>query len=132
MKLNNANCEVIAINRRNNVKLEDGTKLKHVKEAAYSGGKLTEDTNANIEIQSRIASCIPLMKPLDTFWKKTKCDIKWKINVFNAVTLTKLIYGLETVQGTESPFNKLNVFQMKGLRNIFGIPPTHIDRTLTK
>ena len=69
MKLNNAKREVIAMNKRNNVKLKDGTKLKHVKEATYLGGKLTEDTNANIEIQGIIASCIPFMKALYTFWK---------------------------------------------------------------
>ena len=49
MKLNNAKCEVIAMNKSNNVKLKDGTKLKHVKEATHLGGKLTEDTNANTE-----------------------------------------------------------------------------------
>ena len=35
MKLNNAKCEVIAMNKSNNVKFKDGTKLKHVKEATY-------------------------------------------------------------------------------------------------
>ena len=51
--------------------------------------------------------------------------------MFNAVILTKLTYGLETVQGTDSQFNKLDVFQMKGLRKIPGIPPTHIDCSWT-
>ena len=77
---------------------------------------MTEDTNANTEIQGRISACIPRMKTLDTFWKKTNCDNKWEIKVFNAVVLTKLIYGLEIVQGTESQFHKLDDFQMKGLR----------------
>ena len=71
------------------------------------------------------------METLDTFWKKTNCDTKWEINVFNAVVLTQLIYGLEIVQGTESQFHKLDVSQMKGLRTILGLPPTHIDRTWT-
>ena len=93
MKLNNAKCEVIAMNKSKIVKLKDGTKLKHVKEATYLGGKLIEDTNANTEIQGRISACIPRMKTLDTFWKKTNCDTKWNMNVFNAVVLTKLIYG---------------------------------------
>ena len=30
MKLNNAKCEVIAMNKSNNVTFKDGTKLKHV------------------------------------------------------------------------------------------------------
>ena len=37
MKLNNAKCEVIAMNKSNNVKFKDGIKLKHVKEAIYLG-----------------------------------------------------------------------------------------------
>ena len=92
---------------------------------------MTEDTNANTEIQGRISACIPLMQTLDTFWKKTNCDTKWKINVFNAAVLTTFIYGLEIVQGTESQSHKFCVFQMKGIRKILGIPPTHIDRTWT-
>ena len=51
MKLNNGKCEVIAMNRSNNVKLSNDTLLKHVKEATCLGGKFTEDTNASIEIE---------------------------------------------------------------------------------
>ena len=118
MKLNNNKCEVIATNRQNDIKFKDDTKLKHVNEATYLGGKLTMDTNANTEIQGRISACIPTMKSLDTFWKKTNCEIKWKINVFNAVILTKLIYGLETVQGTESQFNKSTLYSRYFDRNL--------------
>ena len=72
MKLNKGKCEVIAMNKSNDIKFRDGTKLKHVQEATYFGGKLTESTNANIEIQGRITACIPTMKALDTFWKKNQ------------------------------------------------------------
>ena len=50
---------------------------------------------------------------------------------FNAVIITKLTYGLETVQFTEYVGNRLDVFQMKGLRKILNIPPTFIDRSWT-
>ena len=72
MKLNNGKCEVIAMNKNNDIKFKDGTKLKHVREATYLGGKLTENTNASTEIQGRITECIPLMKALDTFRNKNK------------------------------------------------------------
>ena len=45
--------------------------------------------------------------------------------------ITKLTYGLETLQFTEYVGNKLNTFQMKGLRKILKIPPTHINKTWT-
>ena len=104
MKLNKDKCEVIAINKDNQIKCRDGTPAKHANEATYLGGKLTVDTNPTTEIQNIIAACIPNMKTLKIMLehKITSCHNKWKINVFNAVILTKLIYGLETVQCTES------------------------------
>ena len=68
---------------------------------------------------------------LDLFWKKAKVSLKWKLEVYNAVVVSKLIYGLETLQFNNSTFNKINTFQMKGLRKIMNIPPTFIDRSTT-
>ena len=52
-----------------------------------------------------------------------------EIGVFNAVIVSKLVYGLETLNFTKSIGQKLNTFQMKGPRKIMKIPPTHIDRS---
>ena len=107
MKLNKNKCEVIAMNKDNDIRFEDGTRLKHVDQATYLGGKLAKDVNPLTEIQSRISSCIPTLKSLDVFWKNAKCDLKWKIGVFNAVIVSKLVYGLETLNFTESIGQKL-------------------------
>ena len=40
-------------------------------------------------------------------------------------------YGLETVELTHAEQDKLDAFQMKGLRRILKVPPTHIDREWT-
>ena len=50
MNLNKNKCEVIAMNKDNQIKFKDGTPLKHVNEAAYLGCKLTVDTNPTTEI----------------------------------------------------------------------------------
>ena len=76
MKLNKDKCEIIAMNRDNNIKFEDGQNLTHVDNATYLGGKLTKDVNPITEIQNRISACGPILKTLDTFWKKTNCDLK--------------------------------------------------------
>ena len=119
------------MNKDNNIKFEDGTPLTHVDSATYLGGKLTKDVNPITEIQNRISACMPILKSLDLFWKKTNCDLKWKLNVHNAVIVSKLTYGLETLQYTYQVGQKLNTFQMKGIRKIMKIPPTHIDRSWT-
>ena len=62
-------------------------------------------------VANRIIGCIPTLEKLGIFWKKSKCNLKWKLNVFNAVILTKLAYGLETVQLTERVWKKLDIFK---------------------
>ena len=52
-----------------------------------------------------------------------------KITVVNAVIRSKLLYGLESTQLNQNLLNKLNVIQLKGLRQILHITTTYIDRT---
>ena len=101
MKINNAKCDVIAMNKSNNVKCKDGTKLKHVKEATYLGGNLTEDTNANTEIQGRIP-LHPTHENVRHILEENKLWHQMGINVFNAVVLTELIAS-GTDQGSSRP-----------------------------
>ena len=63
--------------------------------------------------------------------KNTTCQVNLKLNVYHAVIITKLLYGLETLQCTNKIMGNIDVFQMKGLRKVLGIPPTLIDRTWT-
>ena len=58
---------------------------------------------------------------LKFFWSKTKCSIRWKMQIYNAIIIAQLTYGLSTVQLTESLLNRLDAFQMRGLRYILGI-----------
>ena len=54
---------------------------------------------------------------------------KWKLQVYDAVIRYKLLYGLECIQLTQAELDRIDAFQMKGIRRILGIPPTFIDRT---
>ena len=51
--------------------------------------------------------------------------------MYQAVIVSKLVYGLETLQFTEAQGRQLDTFQQRGLRKILGIAPTFIDRTNT-
>ena len=47
--------------------------------------------------------------------------VKWKLRVFDAVVVSKLVYGLEPVPFTEQDCNRLDAFQYRGLREILHI-----------
>ena len=42
--------------------------------------------------------------------------------------ISKLLYGLETLQFNQKTFSKIDSFQMKGLRKILDIPLTYVAK----
>ena len=56
---------------------------------------------------------------------------KFKIQVFDAVVRSKLVYGLEATQLPKYLLNKLDSFQLKGLRKILKLDTTFINRSNT-
>ena len=119
------------MNKNNPVKFMDGQLVPTTDEVKYLGGILTKSVSAFKEISNRITATMPVLKSLDLFWKHANCSEKWKILVYNSVVISKLTYGLETLQFSDALATKLNSFQQKGLRKILGIPPTFIDRSNT-
>ena len=71
------------------------------------------------------------MKELKIVWGRARIPNKWKILSFSAIVLSKLLYGLETIQMNSGMIKKVEAFQYRALRRILGWPPTHIDRERT-
>ena len=65
---------------------------------------------------------------LHVYWKATKASKKWQLIIFDAIVRSKLLYGLETLHLTQGMAQKLDVFQLKGLRKILGMETTFINR----
>ena len=131
MKLNEDKCEYIAMNGTANIKFQNGTLMNSTDKATYLRGILTKDSNPRVEVRARMSATIPIVRRLENFWTHTHCSEKWKLNVYNAVIISKLAYGLETLQYTDAVGKMLDTFQQRGLRKILGILPTYIDRTNT-
>ena len=56
---------------------------------------------------------------------------KWKIQVFDAVCVSKPLYSLEALQPTETAASKPDTFQLKGFKNKLKMSATYIDRANT-
>ena len=81
------------------------------------------------EVEERISKALEVCKRLKTFLKKTRCRFAWKLQVNNAVIVSKLKYGHETMSLNESLIKRLDAFQMKGIRHILGIEHAYWSRT---
>ena len=84
LNLNKDKCMTINMNGENKVLFINGQPLQTVDKSTYLGGILVKDIDNKVEINARIASCIPVMSSLYIFWKKAECIEKWKLMVFNA------------------------------------------------
>ena len=129
LRLNRTKCLSMCMYGSNHIHFQDGTVMKQASEVTYLGGTLTKDVQPKVEIQNRIGMAMEAVRSLEGLWKHTSCSVKWKINVYNAVVVSKLLYGLETVQMPPSVMKQLDVFQMRGLRKILGMQPSYIDRS---
>ena len=105
--------------------------LKRLEEAVYLGANITRNVDPLLEIKRRITMTMPILRKLDIFWNQTKCCNAWKIQVFNAVIVSKLIYGSESIEPTGRVAGKLDTLQLKGLRKILDLKTTYIDRANT-
>ena len=108
-----------------------GTKVPRKSSATYLGTLLSDSFDNRAEISNRLSDCIATCNRLKIFWSKANTSVKWKIQVFNAIVRSKLLYSLECIQLTTADISRLNAFQNKSLRRILGIPPTFIDREQT-
>lgn len=97
----------------------------------YLGTEINAAADPTLEVQRRMAEVCVTWKKLDTFWKHSNTPTKIKIQIYDAVIRSKLVYGLESLQLTKAWQNRINAFQLKGLRKILRFKSTYIDRRQT-
>jgi hypothetical protein len=108
-----------------NVHFENGEAVKPRQEAKYLGCHLNREGDHLKEVKQRISSCTTTLKQLDTFWRHSDCPTRQKITVQDAVIRTKLLYGLESAELKQAELDKIDVFQLKGLRKILRMETTY-------
>ena len=128
LKLNYDKCNYVAMNGKTDIHFSNGQKLKEVDQAPYLGGLICKDASRWRELNNRISKALVTCNRLKTFWYKTNCSYKWKLQVYNAVIVSQLTYGLSTVQMTPAMLKRLDAFQMRGLRYILKIEHSYYSR----
>jgi len=92
------------------------------------GNELNNTANVQHEITNKIHEARKTWYKLAPYWKATNASKKWKLIIYDAVVRSKLLYGLETLHLTEAMARKIDVFHMKGLRQILGMQTTYVNR----
>jgi hypothetical protein len=131
LKLNRNKCEVILTGGNADIHFSDGTRVTQKDEVKYLGCQINNTSDVNKELNGRIAACMATLKGLHAFWRHSDCPIRFKLQAFDAVIRSKLLYGLESAQLNEPHQRRLNTFQLKGLRKILHMQTTFVNRENT-
>ena len=118
LKWDHKKCEAISVRGITNVHFLNGDKVKEYDESKYLGCFVNNKTHAHREINKRMGDVFTTWKRLEEFWKHTDCDLRFKLIVYDAAVRAKVMTASESLQLSEDPKDKVDVFQRKGLRKI--------------
>ena len=87
-------------------------------ETLYLGRNIFANGSYRKEIWPRITNTWITVRKLGVLWKKALVSLKWKLRVYDAVIISKLLYGLEAIQFTEQGCKQFDIFQYRGQTNL--------------
>ena len=122
---------MISSTNRVTIRFSTGEKLEQAQSAKYLGVLLNARAAIEEELESRLRKAAVTWKKLKPYWRKSVASKRRKILIYNVMIRSKVIYGLESAELKTSGLEKLNRFQLKGLRQILKMVTTFIDRANT-
>ena len=94
----------------------------------YLGGLLTGDGRADSELSRRIGMATGDFRCLQKFWGHAGIGRKRKLELFHALVVSKLVYGLSTMCFVKAQRRRLDGFYARCLRRVLGIPAAFVSR----
>jgi len=131
LKFNRSKCVAMSFNSASRPRFMDGTPVPMESSTKYLGSTISKSHDVKSEVTGRISACFAILNRLNFFWRKANCPDGFKLTVFDAVVRSKLVYGLEVAHIPKFLMQKLNAFQLKGLRKILKLDTTFVDRSNT-
>ena len=97
----------------------------------YLDADINKSIDIDAELNTRLADSMAVANRLKTFLLKANATVKWKIRAYDAIVVSKLLYGLDTAYLSASEVKQFDTFQLKGFRRIMHITTTFIIRENT-
>ena len=114
------------------VKRPDGTVIAPAEQMVYLGTMVSSDGRIAQELARRLGMASAEFRTLARVFKHSGLSHQRKLQVFHAMVLTKLLYGLCTGWLNTAERRRLDGFQNRCLRTIWGIKPAFISRISNK
>ena len=83
------------------------------------------------EINHKMKPTLITWHKLEPLWKAAGCSARWKLEAYDVTIKNKLLYGLETIHLTTAMQEKVDAFQLRGLRKTLNLQSTYLNRAHT-
>ena len=110
------------------IRKPDETFLDKASFMDFLGALIHEQRFAVLELSKKIGMCSAYFKSLSQLWKHICIPKSRKVQIFNALISTKLLYGLSTMWLGIAEQRKLDGFQSSCLRKIAAVAPAYHSR----
>ena len=128
LQLHNDKFQLLCVGNPEKVLNPDGTEIKAKEVMQYLGANLRSDGDAAAELGRRIGLAEADFIALSRVWKHSALSRSRKIELYQAMVESKLLYGLSTFWLRKADKRRLDGFQNRCLRRILNIKPSYVSR----
>ena len=126
--MNNSKLERLQIHSDAAIYDEDGKPIMMKDSIKYLGAMLHKTGRVDSEIGSKIGYTNQEFRTIMQIWNHTNIRKQRKLQLYQALILSKLLYGLQTIWLSKRLRQKINAFHCASVRKIIGIPHSYVSR----
>ena len=131
LKLNRSKCILLTKGAAPSVRFLDNSEMPKAPDAPYLGCVLTDNLDAQREINRRLGEAYATLGRLQYFWSRANAPKAWKIQVLQAVIKSKVTYAMDSIRLSPAMEAKINHLQIRALRKITGLASSFVCRENT-
>ena len=94
----------------------------------YLGGLISDDGRVDSELSRKLGVAASDFRSLSKAWGHTGISLRRKLQFFNALIISKLLYGLSSVCLVDAQRRRLDGFHARCLRKLLRIPAAFVSR----
>jgi hypothetical protein len=128
LAFNWAKLEVLRVRHDGHIQSPIGGHVKEKESMVYLGGLLAADGRMGSELARRLGAAAADFAQLRVLWQHANVSRTFKIQVYQACVVQKLLYCLHTGCFVKAELRKLDGFHARCLRQILGIPQAQLSK----
>lgn len=128
LQIHSSKFQLLKASTQQNVWSPEGKTIEDKESMVYLGASVHANGRANSEVGRKIGLAHADFKNLSRVWRHAATTRKRKLELFNAMIVSRLRYSTASLWLTKPELRRLDGFHCRCLRQILGVQPSFISR----